>query len=135
MYLISYERIVPLWMGSVKLPRELREKVRIRNQLYNYKFISFLEKNKMRGYIFIITGILFLFFNEIEAQSSLKRSKQTTRFHYLQANLHAGYLSNLERIDLSTSGPKNRLVYQYLAKNQRLLQQLHGCRGDQRAWY
>lgn len=35
-YLISYERIVPLWMGSVKLPRELREKVRIRNQLYKY---------------------------------------------------------------------------------------------------
>ncbi len=35
-YLISYERITPLWMGSVKLPRELREKVRIRNQLYNY---------------------------------------------------------------------------------------------------
>lgn len=76
----------------------------------------------MRNYIFIITGISCLFFNEIEAQSSLKRSKQTNRFHYLQANLHSGYLSNLDRIDLSTSGPKNRLVYQYLAKNQRLLQ-------------
>lgn len=35
-YLISYERILPLWMGRVKLPNELREKVRIRNQLYNY---------------------------------------------------------------------------------------------------
>ncbi len=35
-YLVSYERIIPLWMGSVKLPKELREKVRIRSQLYNY---------------------------------------------------------------------------------------------------
>lgn len=35
-YLISYERIIPLWMGRVKLPKELREKVRIRSQLYNY---------------------------------------------------------------------------------------------------
>ncbi|GAA4106451.1 hypothetical protein GCM10022393_00860 [Aquimarina addita] len=35
-YLISYERIVPLWMGRVKLPKQLREKVRIRNQMYNY---------------------------------------------------------------------------------------------------
>ena len=35
-YLISYERILPMWMGSVKLPRELREKVRVRSQLYNY---------------------------------------------------------------------------------------------------
>ena len=35
-YLVSYERITPLWMGCVKLPKELREKVRIRNQLYNY---------------------------------------------------------------------------------------------------
>jgi len=35
-YLISYERIAPLWMGSVKLPKELRERVRIRNQLYKY---------------------------------------------------------------------------------------------------
>lgn len=35
-YLVSYERIAPLWMGSVKLPKELRERVRIRKQLYNY---------------------------------------------------------------------------------------------------
>ena len=35
-YLVSYERIIPLWMGRVKLPKELREKVRIRSQLYNY---------------------------------------------------------------------------------------------------
>ncbi len=76
----------------------------------------------MKNYIFIITGILCLFLNKIEAQSSLKRLKQTTRFHYLQANVHVGYLDDLERVDLSTSGPKNRLVYQYSSKNQRLLQ-------------
>lgn len=35
-HLISYERIAPLWMGRVKLPKELRERVRIRKQLYNY---------------------------------------------------------------------------------------------------
>ncbi|WP_459211909.1 hypothetical protein [Aquimarina rhabdastrellae] len=35
-YLISYERIAPLWMASVRLPKELREKARIRKQLYNY---------------------------------------------------------------------------------------------------
>ncbi|GAA4106445.1 hypothetical protein GCM10022393_00850 [Aquimarina addita] len=70
----------------------------------------------------MITGMLCLFFIKTEAQSSLKRLKQTNRFHYLQTNLHVGYLSETEQFDLSTSGPKNRLVYQYLAKNQRLLQ-------------
>ncbi len=35
-YLISYERIVPLWMASVKLPKDMREIVRVRKQLYNY---------------------------------------------------------------------------------------------------
>jgi hypothetical protein len=35
-HLISYERIAPLWIGRVKLPNELRERARIRKQLYNY---------------------------------------------------------------------------------------------------
>jgi hypothetical protein len=35
-YVLSYERITPVWMARVKLPRNLREKVRIRKQLYNY---------------------------------------------------------------------------------------------------
>ncbi len=35
-YLVSYERIAPLWMAKVKLPKELREKARIRKQLYSY---------------------------------------------------------------------------------------------------
>ncbi len=35
-YLLSYERITPMWMARVKLSRELREKIRIRRQLYNY---------------------------------------------------------------------------------------------------
>lgn len=35
-YVLSYERITPVWMTRVKLPQELREKVRIKNGLYNY---------------------------------------------------------------------------------------------------
>lgn len=78
----------------------------------------------MKKYKYILAGILCLLFTKINAQSSLKRSKQIHRFHYLQANIHAGFLfdDDVTRFDLSTSGPKNRLVYQYYAKNQRLLQ-------------
>ncbi len=35
-HLLSYERIVPVWMSRVKLPVTTREMVRIRNGLYNY---------------------------------------------------------------------------------------------------
>jgi hypothetical protein len=35
-YVLSYERITPVWMGTVKLPRDMRETVRIRKKLYNY---------------------------------------------------------------------------------------------------
>lgn len=35
-YVLSYERITPVWMASVKLPKEIREKIRIRKQLYSY---------------------------------------------------------------------------------------------------
>lgn len=35
-YVLSYERITPVWMASVKLPKEIREKVRIRKNLYGY---------------------------------------------------------------------------------------------------
>ena len=77
----------------------------------------------MKYYAYIFTSIFCFLFTTTEAQSSLKRSKQTHRFHYLQANIHLGYLDgNTESFDLSSSGPKNRLVYQYFAKNQRLLQ-------------
>jgi len=34
-YLISYERIIPVWMGKIKLPKNLRETIRIRKMLYN----------------------------------------------------------------------------------------------------
>lgn len=35
-YVLSYERIMPVWMAKVKLPKEIREKVRIRKRLYSY---------------------------------------------------------------------------------------------------
>ena len=35
-YVLSYERITPVWMASVRLPKEIREKVRIRKSLYSY---------------------------------------------------------------------------------------------------
>ncbi|WP_027418902.1 hypothetical protein [Crocinitomix catalasitica] len=35
-YVLSYERITPVWMARVKLTKEMREKVRIRKGLYNY---------------------------------------------------------------------------------------------------
>lgn len=35
-YVLSYERILPVWMAKVKLPRNFRETVRIRKNLYNY---------------------------------------------------------------------------------------------------
>lgn len=35
-YVLSYERILPVWMARVKLPKDVRESVRIRNAIYNY---------------------------------------------------------------------------------------------------
>jgi hypothetical protein len=35
-YVLSYERITPVWMARIKLPKDIREKIRIRNKLYNY---------------------------------------------------------------------------------------------------
>lgn len=35
-YVLSYERITPVWMAKVKLPRHVREMVRVRKNLYNY---------------------------------------------------------------------------------------------------
>jgi len=35
-YVLSYERITPVWMTRIKLPKDVREKVRIRKGLYNY---------------------------------------------------------------------------------------------------
>ncbi|MDN5205223.1 hypothetical protein QQ008_27820 [Fulvivirgaceae bacterium BMA10] len=35
-YVLSYERITPVWMGRVKLPKKLRQLVRVRRNLYNY---------------------------------------------------------------------------------------------------
>ncbi len=35
-YVLSYERITPVWMTRVQLPKDIREKVRIRKGLYNY---------------------------------------------------------------------------------------------------
>jgi len=35
-YVLSYERITPVWMAKIKLPKSLREKIRIRKQLYQY---------------------------------------------------------------------------------------------------
>ncbi|MFT5818895.1 MAG: hypothetical protein ACI8ZM_000116 [Crocinitomix sp.] len=36
LYVLSYERITPVWMTRIKLPNDMREKVRIRKGLYNY---------------------------------------------------------------------------------------------------
>jgi hypothetical protein len=35
-YLVSYERITPLWVGRVKLSNELVDRVRVRRNLYTY---------------------------------------------------------------------------------------------------
>ena len=35
-YVLSYERILPVWMTRIELPKNIREKVRIRKGLYNY---------------------------------------------------------------------------------------------------
>ena len=35
-HVLSYERIIPVWMGQVRLPEEFVEKVRIRRRLFNY---------------------------------------------------------------------------------------------------
>lgn len=35
-YVLSYERITPVWMSRLKLSNRLRETVRVRNSLYNY---------------------------------------------------------------------------------------------------
>ena len=35
-YVLSYERITPVWMAKVKLPKDIQEKIRIRKGLYNY---------------------------------------------------------------------------------------------------
>ncbi len=35
-YLLSYERVTPIWMARVKLPTEMREAIRIRKSLYDY---------------------------------------------------------------------------------------------------
>ncbi len=35
-YVLSYERITPIWMAQVKLPRSIRETIRIKRQLYSY---------------------------------------------------------------------------------------------------
>jgi len=35
-YLLSYERVTPVWMASVKLPDAVREAIRVRKQLYAY---------------------------------------------------------------------------------------------------
>lgn len=35
-FLLSYERVTPLWMARVKLPKEVRETVRVRKLLYGY---------------------------------------------------------------------------------------------------
>ena len=35
-YVLSYERILPVWMAKITLPRNFRETVRIRKSLYNY---------------------------------------------------------------------------------------------------
>ncbi len=35
-YLLSYERVTPIWMARVKLPNEARETIRVRRNLYNY---------------------------------------------------------------------------------------------------
>lgn len=34
-YVLSYERILPVWMARVKLPKDFREKIRIRKNLYS----------------------------------------------------------------------------------------------------
>ena len=36
LYVLSYERIIPVWMAKIKLPATSREQVRIRKGLYNY---------------------------------------------------------------------------------------------------
>jgi len=36
LYVLSYERITPIWMARIKLPQDLRQKIRIRKGLYNY---------------------------------------------------------------------------------------------------
>ncbi len=35
-YVLSYERITPVWMGRIKLSKKLREKIRVRRNIYNY---------------------------------------------------------------------------------------------------
>lgn len=35
-YVLSYERIIPVWMARVQLPKDFREKVRVRKSWYNY---------------------------------------------------------------------------------------------------
>lgn len=75
----------------------------------------------MKNSIIIFITILCFGVISTNAQNSLKRTKQTNRFHYLQANLHVGYQSGAG-FDLSNTGPNNRLVYQYMSKNQRLMQ-------------
>ena len=59
-----------------------------------------------------------------KAQNALKAAKQNTGFHYLQANAHYGFINNNgdHYMDIPSTGPANRLVYQFLKKNQRLMQ-------------
>ena len=35
-HVLSYERIIPVWMGQVELPKDYVEKIRVRRRLFNY---------------------------------------------------------------------------------------------------
>ncbi len=75
----------------------------------------------------LIISLLSLFLSSIETiqgQQSIKRNKQTTKFHYVQANTHFGYIDENDEgyFDVANSGPSNNVTYRFLSKNQRLLQ-------------
>lgn len=79
----------------------------------------------MKKIIILSLAILSVQANIAHAQNSLKRDKQATVFNYVQANLHYGYnkaQGGSGEFNLPRSGPANRLVYQFLSKNQRVLQ-------------
>ena len=35
-HVLSDERIIPVWMGQVELPKDYVEKIRVRRRLFNY---------------------------------------------------------------------------------------------------
>ena len=73
--------------------------------------------------LFIICAVTLFSLNGF-GQSSIKQTKQQTKFFYTQLNLHGGYIhdANGGRIDFTNRGPKNQLAFQYFSRNKKNLQ-------------